>query len=185
MKKTMILLLLVCGLAFSQLIDVRFGDGEFTTIEVDSLHARTAIVDGGWGVFAYLPSRDTTTCTTADTWYFIQGAFANPIAEGFAVGPTGIISTLPDTVFAEIDWHATILVDPAGATVHAGIGLNDSVYVSSIMGTFASTIELQMSGTVVMEVVPSDTISLKVMSDADGDDVIFIHFTTTIRNFFH
>lgn len=152
---------------------------------IDSLHVRAMTQDDKWGVFAYLLAKDTTTCASADTWYFIEGAFVNPVAEGFNVTPAGIISARSDTVTAEVDWHATLKVSPPGAIVHIGVGLNDSIVTGSVMGTFTSTIQFNMGGTGVLQVAPGDTVSLQVKSDAPGDLVIFDSFTTTIRNFFH
>jgi len=137
------------------------------------------------GVFAALESSANTTIVSAGTYYPINGTFSNSPMESFDfVSGPAIRYTNTYAFYAEIDWHATIVVVPGNANVIVGIKKNGVLIPSSRMGTFAAAILIQMSGTVVVQLQHHDTIQLVVTSDADGDVVTFHSFTTTIRNFF-
>ena len=138
------------------------------------------------GVFAYLTSPSNTTCTLADTWYPIAGAFTNnPMLDfSFVTDHIEYDGTLKQ--YFEIDWHATIEGDSNGITAHIGIYLNSSIVASSVMGVFLkySGEVMTLSGTCVVEMEQGDEIQLVAMADGAGDVITVKHFTTTIARFF-
>lgn len=141
------------------------------------------------GVFAYLGTATTTTCTLADTWYSINGTFTNSVIENFSVATVvtpGIKYDGTKTQFFEIDYHATISADENSTTVHLGVKKNGTIDTGSIMGAYSKEDDelKSISGTCVLELSQNDEIQLVVMADDDGDVINIVHYTTTINEFF-
>ena len=80
------------------------------------------------GVFAYLGTPTNTTCTLADTWYAIAGAFTNSPMDEFIFDTDHLEYTGTNPRYFEIDWHATCSGDSNGVTIHYGIYVNGSQY---------------------------------------------------------
>jgi len=143
------------------------------------------------GVFASIApeSGTVTTITVAGTYYPIEGTFTNSPVEGFSGGTVYAPSIKYDgalTQYFEIDWHATVISDSNGATIHVGIKKNGTLLTASIMGTymkFAGEVQT-LSGTTVVELSTDDEIQLVTTSDGNGDETEFDHFTTTMTEFF-
>lgn len=140
------------------------------------------------GVSAYLTASDTTTITTAGTYYPIAGTFDNDPIEYFSLvaGPS-IQYDYCETKYFEVDWHATVSGDSASITTTVGIKKNTTVIDDSKMQTFLKNLgqKYAVSGTTVVSLACNDTIQLVCTSDGDGDVLTFHNFTTTIREFYN
>ncbi|MCP4567977.1 MAG: hypothetical protein GY841_10395 [FCB group bacterium] len=139
------------------------------------------------GVFAYLTGSETTTVTTAATYYPIAGTFANSPANGFqTVADPAIEYTYAETKYFEIDCHATLSADDNGRTVHIALKKNGVLVDASIMGTYLKTADepQAVSGTCVLSLAKGDKIQLIVTSSTNLDVINFQHFTTSIREFY-
>jgi len=158
---------------------------------VPEVHLDGAYIEGDsfdkCGVFAYLTAAADTTCTLKDTYYPIAGTFTNSPIEGFtttAGPPPGIVYACDEDRTMEIDWHASVVLSTGNDTVHVAVLKNGTEVASSVMGTYVTTLVLQMSGTCAIEMTEDDVITLAVRSGADGTVITFAHFTTTINKFF-
>jgi len=137
------------------------------------------------GVFAYLGSPADTTCTLADTWYPIQGAFVNDPLIDFELDVDKLKYVGANTAYFEVDGHIVSKGDANGITVHFGLKKNGTVNAPSNMGTFMKTSgeAYPVSGTSVVELATNDTIQLVMMADSAGAVITAEHLTTTIRPF--
>src|SRR6056297_2236337 len=92
------------------------------------------------GVFAALMAESSTTITAADTYESIAGSFSNTPMYNFSLisGPA-IQCDCNIKKYYEIDWHATIVGDSNGMTVHIGIKKNGTLVDSSVMCTYLKT----------------------------------------------
>ncbi len=137
------------------------------------------------GVFAALTSPGDTTCTDADTWYPINGTFANGPIVGFSFVTDHIEYDGAMTRHFEIDGHIVVKGDGNGITIHFGVYKNGAIVPASIMGVFTKTSgeAYPASGTSVIELATGDEIQLVLMSDSAGAVITAEHLTTTIRPF--
>lgn len=145
------------------------------------------LIQQNLGCAAYLNTPDTTTITTAGTYYPIAGTFTNITIEGFTnIAKPAIRYDGAGTYWFEIDWHATIRANVASTTVHCGVKVGGSLITGSVMATMCKTAneEYTLSGTVVVELSTKEEIQLVVTSDGNGDEITFDHFTTTVRRFY-
>lgn len=152
--------------------------------------ARTSINRRKGGtVFASKVASTVTTITTAGTYEAIDGAFNNKFTERFqTVADPAIQCLCPIKKKYEVDWHATCSADDNGRTVSFGIKTGNGVLTldtDSVMSTFLKTANESetLSGTTVVELGYGDKVQLVVTSNADGDNISVIDFTTTIREF--
>lgn len=139
-----------------------------------------------YGVFASLDIPAGTTITTAGTYYPIAGTFTNNPTVGFdVVADPAIKFTADDTLYFEIDWHATFEAPHNNCTVSFGISKNGSLIISSRMSAFAKNLDqiYALSGTTVVELSQDDKIQLIITSDTDGDVITVDNYTTTIKPF--
>ena len=140
-----------------------------------------------YGVFAALTTPATTTTTSADTFYPINGTFDNTPSVGFtATVDPAIQYTGEKETYFEIDWHCTFKNNTANSTISVGISDADgTVYPYSIMKTYAKNADelYSLSGTVVVQLITDNKIQLNIASDNDGDIITVNNFTTTIRTF--
>ncbi len=137
------------------------------------------------GVFGFLSSPSNTTCTDADTWYPITGAFSNKFIGDFSFDTDHILySGSLDREF-EIDGHVATKGDGNNITVHFGVFLNGSIEAGSVIGTFMKVAgeAFNTSGTSVVSLETGDEIQLVVMSDVAGAEITMEHLTVTIRPF--
>ena len=137
------------------------------------------------GVFAYLGAPADTTCTLADTWYPINGAFTNDPMLGFEVDVDKLKYIGAKTMYFEIDGHIVVKGDSNGTTAHFGLKKTGAIIPSSVMGTYMKTLNepFPVSGTTVVELATNDTIQLVMKADGAGDIITTEHLTTTIRPF--
>lgn len=142
------------------------------------------------GVFAALSAPDDTTVTTAGTYYPIEGTFTNTPIEKFSVqteayGPVIQYDGI-DTLYFEIDAHASVKGNTNGITVKAAIKKNNVLVTESITTQYLKTTPeiYTMSGTSVVELSTGDNIQMVVTSDSDADVITFENITATIRPFY-
>jgi len=157
--------------------------------EVDNINAAGNVTGLKVGVFAYLTGSAATETTVAGTYYPIEGTFVNSPIECFRAAVThtpGIKYDCALTQYFEIDWHATVSAEVANTTFHCAIYKNGALVTSSRMGTFAKNAgqPYAVSGTVVLELDENDEIQLMTQSDQAEKDLTFLHYSTTISEFF-
>jgi len=148
--------------------------------EINRLYTRAGI-----GLFAYLVTPTLTDIVTANTYTIINGVFANNPAEGFAfVADPAIQYTGSETMYFEIDAHASLSVEKNNTTVRCAVLKNGSLVTPSIVSAFAKTLgeSYNISGTSVVELVTGDKIQLVVACDIVSD-VTFQNIVATIRPF--
>lgn len=139
------------------------------------------------GVYAYMDSTSATTCTSADTWYAIQGTFTNSPMEGF-IFDTDHITYKNGTQYFEINYNASVQSNNAGSTVHFNVWVNDAIVIEAAkMGTFLKFANepIPVSGCIVLELSIDDEVKLVLESDNAGDVITINHYTTKIRPFFN
>lgn len=141
------------------------------------------------GVFAYIPASQSateTTITTAGTYYPVANIFTNQVMENFIFDTDHIEYSGAKTQYFEIDWHASVSADVNGTTIHVAMKKNSTVLSDQAMGHYCKYLDevSSFSGTVVVELATDDEISIVCTSDGNGDKLNFIHFTTTITEFF-
>jgi len=138
------------------------------------------------GVFAYMTAESDTTCTAAETWYAIAGAFTNSPMSGFIFDTDHIEYSGLEPVYFKIDWFSTVSSGTNGSVGHFGVYLNGVLVDSSVMGVYMKTADEPFSaaGTCVIELDTDDEIQLRVKSDGAGDVFTIYHFTTTINRFY-
>jgi len=139
-------------------------------------------------VYAYVSTPGDTTITVADTFYPVEATFMNPHADGFTIGASGITYDLAETRTFEVDWSATVGSADATNTVHIGIAVNGETLTSAsptVMGMFFryAVDPLNLSGTAVVTLAQTDTVSLEITSDSGGNVITTSNFNTTIRPF--
>jgi hypothetical protein len=100
------------------------------------------------------------------------------------VADPAIQYTGSETIYFEIDAHASFSVEKNNTTVQCGIAKNGVVLDSSIVSAFAKTLgdDYNISGTSVIELVTGDKIQLVVACDIVSD-VTFKNIVATIRPF--
>lgn len=140
------------------------------------------------GLFAYLTAEADTTITTAGTYYPILGTFNNDPIYNFSsatVNTPGIKYDDSETMFFEIDWHATISASVLDTNVNVAISKNGTELAQSTMSAKCLQVNspYNLSGTCVVELSEDDEIQLIVTADGDGDVITFTKFVTTIRPF--
>lgn len=136
--------------------------------------AQMALVD------AYLSVPTTTTVTTANNWYPVQGVFTNNIIEGWSFDTDHIEYDFNKPRCHLFTWVGVFTADQPITTVHITLGYNGVPQTSRQVGTiaFSSDNVYSITGTAVIEISADDEIQLIVMSDGDGDEITFNHFTT-------
>lgn len=145
------------------------------------------------GVFAYaLPFSGTTTnITSAGVYYPIQNIFNNTFMEEFHINLTTIYG--PAIVFNnsypyyfEVKWHATLKSNSAGSTACVAIKKNNITDTASITCMYLKYANepVGISGLMLDELAPGDTIQLATTSDAAGSQTQFDYFTTSIKRFY-
>ena len=171
-----------------------FGRDEATAtikplIDNDNIETGGYITGQKCGVFAFLSAEGATTCTAAATYYPILGTFTNSPIEQFGAATTytpGIKYTGTKTQYFEIDWHGTLKGNSNTITAHIGIKKNNTIISASVIGQFLKNLDqpYSISGTLVVELAENDEIQLVISTDGAGDIITFIHFTTSISEFF-
>ena len=178
MKKLIITLMLLSGIAHA-------GHLTQSTVELQNI---IDDADTKAGVFAVLTAPSNTTCTTASTWYQVQGVFTNKVIEGFAVSGTNIVCQIAETNQYEIDWHCSVQGDSSDVPMipHVTVKINDTVYEDEMMGTLLKNgaQPYAFSGTIVVPLSSNDTVQLVCESNSDGDVITFNHFVTSLTKFF-
>lgn len=148
--------------------------------EINRLYTQAGI-----GVFAYLVTPTMTDIVTANTYTIINGEFANSPAIGFDfVADPAIQYTGSETMYFEIDAHASFSVEKNNTTVRCAVKKNGTLVTPSIVSSFAKTLGeyYNISGTSVVEMVTGDKIQLVISCDIISD-VTFQNIVTTIRPF--
>lgn len=137
--------------------------------------------------FAYLTAPADTTVTTSGTYYPISGTFANLPTNNFTgVSDPAIQYDAMETLYFEIDWHATVSTVNNGRTIMCGIKVNSDLETSSVMQGYLKTggEPQNISGTCIVELDVNDKVQLVVTSSSDGDVITFHNYTTSIRKFY-
>jgi len=150
----------------------------------------TRITLDKYGVSAYLNESATTTTTSADTWYPINGTFINEIIEGFWLNVTvptdaSIVYNGTETQYFDILWSATVSSDTPATTVH--IAARDGEDPDDwVMATLCKTAdeEYALSGIMAMNLSQGSRVQLVLESDQEGGVITMVHFTTKIRESF-
>lgn len=137
------------------------------------------------GVFAHLVTPAGTSIAEAETYVPIEGMFSNDPSEGFtAVATPAIQYEGTNTLYFEIDAHATVKASASSATIRAGIKVNGVLVTASVMSIFAKTAgeSCNFSGTSVIQLETDDEVQLVVTCDKVCT-VTFDNITATIRPF--
>ena len=137
------------------------------------------------GVFAHLVTPAGTSVTEAGVYVPIEGMFENDPSEGFtAVATPAIRYDGANTLYFEIDAHATVKSSASSTTITAGIKKNGTLVVSTVMSIFAKTATeaCNFSGTSVIELEEDDEVQLVVTADKVAT-ITFDNITATIRPF--
>jgi hypothetical protein len=138
-----------------------------------------------YGVFAYLTEAANSIVATPETYIPIVGIFENDPANGFiGVETPGIEYTGTQTLYCEIDAHATVKSNQANTTIRGAIRKNGVLVAASIMSVFAKTSgeTSNFSGTSVIQLEEGDEIQLVVTADKAAT-VTYDNITATIRPF--
>jgi len=138
-----------------------------------------------YGVFAYLTEPADSVIATPETFVPIVGVFGNDPANGFiGVETPGIEYTGTQTIYFEIDAHATVKSNQANTTIRGAIRKNGVLVTSSIMSVFAKTggETCNFSGTLVVQLEQGDEIQLVVTANKAAT-ITFDNITATIRPF--
>jgi len=138
------------------------------------------------GLMSYLSATSNTTCTTAGTWYTVEGVFSNKVMEGFTQTSTNYVCTSAITNWYLINWSGTFTADTGTTTVHLGVHKSDDAEYCCIQATLCKTAdeEYGRSGAVAFELTSGDTIALSVYTDGDGDVITFEHATMSVMKLF-
>ena len=138
-----------------------------------------------FGLFAALSAPTLTTIADANVFYPIEGTFSNEPATGFEGTADPAIKYIGEnTIYFEIDAHATISAAVNGTTVQCGIKKNGTLQTASVVSAFCKTSSelYNISGTMVVSLAKNDSIQLVVATD-NGQNVTFQNITATIRPF--
>ena len=165
------------------------GDALKNSANVSDVNATGNVTAQKVGIFAYLSAPEETTTGATGVYTPILGTFVNAPIECFSAATTytpGIKCDCTLTQYYEIDWHASVSADANGVTFHCAIKKNGTLLDGSVMGTFAKNLNqpYALSGTVVVELAQGDEIQLVAESNDDGGKMNFLHFTTSISEFF-
>jgi hypothetical protein len=111
--------------------------------------------------------------------------FENAPANGFDfVADPAIEYTGTETMYFEIDAHASFTTDNNNSTVRCGLKKNGTLITPSVVSAFAKTTSefYNISGTCVVQLETGDKIQLVVANDIISD-VTFQNIVATIRPF--
>jgi hypothetical protein len=138
-----------------------------------------------YGVFAHLTEAAGTVVATPETYIPIEGIFENVPSTGFEFVETpGIEYTGSQTLYFEIDAHATVKSNQANTTIRGAIRKNGVLVTASVMSLFAKTAgeSSNFSGTSVIQLEEGDEVQLVVTADKAAT-ITFDNITATIRPF--
>jgi len=138
------------------------------------------------GVYAYLSTPAETTCTLADTYYFLEGTFTNEVLEQWEITPPlTYIGAAPR--YFKITVNASITTDTANNLIHIALYKNGALQGNSQMGIFIkNTTEEYTVGTVdVLEFNPGDNVEIRAMASQAGSKITAEHLTTSAELFFY
>lgn len=137
--------------------------------------------------FVYLPLPTPTTCTLADTWYLVQGAFSPVAVEGFTpvFAPTAGLRYDGDCEqYFEAVWAATCKLAAGSDTISIGVGIDGAdPHVSTVQSNVLITSPNQMTGPAVLALQPGEVSSFFVKSALAGTVVTFDYFSGYLRPF--
>ena len=141
------------------------------------------------GVFAFLTAENTTTLTTANQFYLIDGIFNNSISEHFNYNSTlnAIVYENSRNRTLVVHWSISAKSSKAGSTVSVATGQNGFIRECGAMPVFFKFAGEYMtwSGFCVSEYAPDDYVQLYIKSDLANTDVIVQKMTTYITHFFN
>jgi hypothetical protein len=160
-----------------------------TLITTVTLTATGYITGKKVGIFAYLAAATPTTVTIAGTFYPLLGTFTKVEQEDFTDATTYVpgdqySGTL--TQAFEHDWHATVSVDTASATVAMTSARDGVASTGAAMETLCKTAgeKYHLTGTCVCELATGEEKQLMITSDGDGDTVTVHRLTYTVTEFY-
>jgi hypothetical protein len=157
--------------------------------EIDGDIKATGEIEGEKiGVYATLYEPDTTTITTAGTFYPIEGVFNNTIMEGFFYNMTANAiqynSSTPRVL--QYQWFAQVNGDTNGITVSVSTAKNGLVSNECIMSGYLKNFgqNYHLSNSCVYELQKGDQVQLVMSADGNGDLIEFDKFTAIAKEFF-
>jgi len=140
------------------------------------------------GVYAYLSTPAETTCTLADTYYFIEGTFTNEVLECWEITPplTYLGCNGTDGHKFQIIVNASFTSDTSSNLIHMALHKNDVLQTNSIMSSYIkNTAEETMISTVdVLSFDIGDTIKIMVSASQAGSKLTAQNLTTSLNRFF-
>lgn len=139
---------------------------------------------GSIGVGIYAPASEATT-TVADTWIDIASTLSSLVNVGFTLSAEGLTYTGTETIYMEMDAHASVSAENNTTTIYGGVYKNGALVEASMMTTFAKNAGqiYSFSGTCVVQLETDDVLAMYVKTDIGGD-VTFHNLTATVRPFF-
>lgn len=140
------------------------------------------------GAFGYATEPAVVTCTLADTFYPILGAFSIDPLQDFTGDdtPGKVIYDGEKELYFEVDWHCTAKANKNTTVIGVGIFKNGVVFEPSNMEHLLKVAgePQSFSGTTVVKLSKGDSIQMSVKSDTDGDIITFNHFVASVARFF-
>lgn len=136
------------------------------------------------GVYSVLSATDDTTCTTADTYYTIEGTLTNSPMNNFEFDTDKLKYKGVATLYFEVDYHASVTMSTGAALINMGIKKTGVLEDSSVITSDVDTTNSIISGTCVIELDTDDTIQMVVSSDTDADVITFDNLMVKIRPFY-
>jgi len=138
------------------------------------------------GVYAYISTPAGTTCTLADTYYFLEGTFTNEVLEQWEITPP-LTYKGGCTCKFEVQANASVSSDTANNLLTLAFFKNGVLQANSEMSVYIkNTSELYTIPTVdVIEFEPDDNVEIRVKASQAGSVITAEKFTTSLHEFFN
>lgn len=161
----------------------------FPSYNLDPLNESLATLEEKAGVFAYLVNPNTTTITTANTFYALEGIFNNSVIEHFYYdfGLNAIVYNNTKNRTMLVGWSGSLTANIPNTEVIVSINKSGIRQMCGSMKIYLVRAGeyVTASGVCVLNVKPEDYIQLIITSDGNGDQITFSSFSTYINNFFN
>ena len=137
------------------------------------------------GVYAYISTPAQTTCTLADTYYFLEGTFTNEIMDQWAVVPP-LTYQGGCTCKFEVQVNAAVESDTANNLVTLALYKNGVLQVNSEMSVYIKNVteEYTIPTVDVLEFAPGDYIEIYIKCSQAGAKLTANKLTTSLHPFY-
>ena len=127
----------------------------------------------------------TNTIVTAGAYQPLDGTWSNRCVHDFTYSASNIIYTGSTKKAFEIDWQASVSGDSLNVKAFVAVAINDTLCPMSIQQseTKDANVVSSFGGTCVLDLASNDVVQIQTTSDGTGDELYFVTFSTTIREF--